>query len=224
RTVFRDMAVLFAASAAVWIVLLERAVTPLTGAILMGAWLGYIALVLFTEIGRPQQTFAIDLRNGNAARNPGVSALLLAVGAVCLFFGARFTTVFAVVSARTIHAPQAAFAATIVALGTALPALVATVASAQRGHSFAASTQVLASTIFNLLLLFGVVALMAPEPAATTFARFDIPVLMVGIALVAGFMLSGWRLTRWHGVLLLFGYLGYMVLTGLRCGAFSHGG
>ncbi len=222
RTVFRDMVVQFAVSLVFLIVLFDRAVTPLIGALLIAAWLCYLVLAVVTELGRPQQTFAIDMRSGGKSLNPALNFLLLALGVALLFFGARFTTDFAVVAARALHVPQASFAATVVAFGTALPLLGAVVASAQRGHSYAASTKVLATTIFTLLTVLGVVALTGPLAVAATLPHFEAPLLSVCTVLVAMLMLAGWRLTRWQGALLLLGYIGYMVSVGMRSGLF-HG-
>lgn len=220
RTVFRDMAALFVVSLVFLAVLFDRTVTPLIGALLIAAWLGYLLLAVVTELGRPQQTFAVDTRNGGTSRNPALSLFLLGVGVALLFFGARFTTDFAVVAARALHVPKVSFAATVVAFGTALPLLGAIVASAQRGHSYAASTRVLATMIFTLLTVLGVVALTGPLSVAATLPRFEAPLLAVCTALVAMLMLAGWRLTRWQGALLLLGYVGYVVSVGMRSGLF----
>jgi cation:H+ antiporter len=223
RTVFRDAAVLIIASLVVLALLLGGFAVPVAGAVLIALWVVYLAITYVTEQGRPQQTFAADLPPSTKSYSASVSLFLIAIGVGCLFFGAFFAVDFSVLAARMLHVGQAAIALTVVAIGTALPELGATMSSARRGHSYAASSQLLASSIFNLLLVFGIAICVRPMSVSPELAKIYAPVL-AGCALLVGvFMLSGWRLTRGHGVILLGLYFGYIAAIAFRSGAFLHG-
>lgn len=143
---------------------------------------------------------------------------LLILGVVCIFFGGRFAVDFAVVAAHNFHIPVAAVALTAVAFGTSLPELFATTGSALRGHSNSASGQLIASGVFNILLVMGVVALVHPVAVAPILAQRDGPIMVASLLLLLAMMLMGWRLTRVQGAVLLVGYAAYVASVALRSG------
>jgi len=220
RVVFRDQGVLIAASAALVFMGLGGFIARPLGAFLLVGWVGYLVLVSITDWGRPAQLLASEPagRNGNGDYSVALSTFLLAVGVVCLFFGARLAIDFALLIARDFHLPQAAVALTLVALGTSLPELVSTIASAVRGHPALVSGRLVASSVFNILLVLGIAAVMHPLSVAPTLAQFDAPVMAASAIALALLMMFGWRVTRVQGFLLLIGYAAYVVSVGLRNG------
>jgi cation:H+ antiporter len=223
RTVFRDAVALIIASLVFLVLLFGGFAVPIAGAVLIALWVIYLVIAYVTELGRPQQTFATDLPLSIKTYSASASLFLIVIGVGCLFFGAFFAVDFSVLAARMLHVGQVAIALTVVAIGTALPELGATMASARRGHAYAASSQLLASSIFNLLLVFGIAICARPMSVAPELAKIYAPVL-AGCAIMVGvFMLSGWRLTRVHGVILLGLYFGYIAAIAVRSGAFLHG-
>jgi cation:H+ antiporter len=179
-------------------------------------WVGYLVLVSLTDWGRPSQLLSDEARNGEMGAALGL--FVLAVGVVCLFFGARLSIDFAMLIARNFHLPQLAVALTLLAIGTSLPELVSTIVSAARGHPTLASGRLIASSVFNILLVLGIAAVMRPMTAAPTLAQFDAPIMAACAVVIPLLMLFGWRLTRSQGLLLLLGYAGYIVSVGLRSG------
>ncbi len=102
---------------------------------------------------------------------------------------------------------------TIVAIGTSLPELAASVASALKGHHDIAIGNVIGSNIFNLLAVMpipGILAVTAVEPMA--LYRDYIVMAGVTFALLLFFIICYRRgtLGRIPGIILTAGYLGYM--------------
>ena len=102
---------------------------------------------------------------------------------------------------------------TIVAIGTSLPELAASVASALKGHHDIAIGNVIGSNIFNLLAVMpipGILAVTAVEP----MALYRDYIVMAGatFALLLFFVICYRRgtLGRIPGIILTAGYLGYM--------------
>jgi len=215
RVVFRDSGVLIAASVALVFVALGGFIARPFGAVLLAVWVGYLVLVSVTDWGRQQ---LLNGENEAGDANAALGLFLLAIGIVCLYFGAHIAIDFSLLMARNDHLPQSAVALTFLALGTSLPELVSTVSSASRSNSALTSGRIVASSIFNILLVLGVAAVMRPLSAAPTLAQFDAPVMAGCAILLAVLMLFGWRLTRGQGVLLLLAYAGYIVSIGLRNG------
>lgn len=97
---------------------------------------------------------------------------------------------------------------TIVALGTSLPELVTSVTAAKRGEPDLAIGNIVGSNIFNLLFVAGVSALIHPVAFAEGF-RFDCAVSAAAALLLLVFCAGHKRLKRWHGVVMLLGYVLY---------------
>lgn len=101
---------------------------------------------------------------------------------------------------------------TIFALGTSLPELVTAIAAARRGANDLVVGNVLGSNIFNSLLVVGTSA--AVGPGLLEERRIVEMIIMLLIAVAAGaFTMTGNRLTRTEGGLLLLAYAGFIATT-----------
>jgi cation:H+ antiporter len=71
---------------------------------------------------------------------------------------------------------------------------------------------IVGSNIFNILGILGVTAAITPLDIPSRIAGIDIW-LMLGVTLVAVvFSITGWRVSRWEGLLLVCGYVAYMAI------------
>lgn len=86
---------------------------------------------------------------------------------------------------------------TIVAIGTSLPELAASVMSALKNEHDLAIGNVVGSNLWNLLAVLGVPGLLAPGPVPSEALTRDLPVMLV---LTLALFLMG-RTTRAHGVI-----------------------
>ena len=77
-----------------------------------------------------------------------------------------------------------------VAIGTALPEVAAAIAAARRGHGDMVLGHVLGSSVVNLLLVVGAMALLQPLALPASFVRLELPALLA-FALVLYPMLRG---------------------------------
>jgi len=104
---------------------------------------------------------------------------------------------------------------TIVAIGTSLPELVASIASVLKNESELAIGNVVGSNMFNILAVLAMPALFAPGKFDGQILTRDVPVMFAfTIALFAvayGFRREG-RITRLEGGLLVLGFVGYLTL------------
>jgi cation:H+ antiporter len=104
---------------------------------------------------------------------------------------------------------------TIVAIGTSLPELAASVASALKGHHDIAIGNIIGSNIFNLLAVLPIPGLIAPLAIdSIVMARDYMVMLGLTIALITVIILSFRRgaIPRFTGVILLISYTAYMAL------------
>ncbi len=101
---------------------------------------------------------------------------------------------------------------TVVALGTSLPELATTAVAAYRRQADVAFGNIIGSNIFNILGILGVTALVEPLRVDPAIARFDAWVMLAVAALGVTFALTGWRISRREGLVLLLAYAGYLLV------------
>jgi cation:H+ antiporter len=143
------------------------------------------------------------------------AVLFLLLGLGLLMIGARLLVDSATTIARDLGVSEAVIGLTIVAIGTSLPELAASVAAALRGQRELALGNVVGSNIFNILAILGITALIVPIPVDPRFLTTDVPVmLVVTLALLALVVLRG-QISRLAGVAMLSGYAAYLVAMGL---------
>ncbi len=96
---------------------------------------------------------------------------------------------------------------TLVAIGTSLPELVTAITAARRNEADLVIGNLLGSNMFNSLAIGGMIALLAPGPIDDQTLTRTGAILMVVAAVGAWIlMITGTRVKRWEGVLLLVFY------------------
>lgn len=142
----------------------------------------------------------------------GPALVMVALGVTLLGFGASATVDGAVSLARLAGISERVIGLTIVAVGTSLPEIVASLVSTFRGRADIAIGNVIGSNLFNILGILGLSSLIHPLSVNPSISGNDM-VWMLGLTVVVGPMLySGRRLARWEGGILLLAYFAY---TGL---------
>lgn len=137
----------------------------------------------------------------------------LVAGLFLLVASSRLLVWGAVEIAQMLGVSDLIIGLTIVALGTSLPELAATVVAARKGEHDIAIGNVVGSNMFNLLAVIGIAGVIAPMPNIPPEAMYrDWPMVFgLTIALFVfayGFRGQG-RINRWEGLALLTAYLVY---------------
>ena len=105
---------------------------------------------------------------------------------------------------------------TLMAFGTSLPELAASVAAALKGESEMSVGNVLGSNVFNLGLVLGSAFLIRPSEIPVAIIRQDIPLLAVAtLALGLGVMRNG-KISRVEGFGLLVAVTAYLAFVVVR--------
>ncbi len=155
-----------------------------------------------------------------AAEIPDAMPLRLAltwllVGLVVLLVSARILVWGAVEIATLLGVSDLVIGLTVVAIGTSLPELAASVMSALKHEHDIAIGNIIGSNMYNLLAVLGVPALISPAVLPEEVLMRDYPVMIVltiGLFAAAyGFRGAG-RINRVEGGLLLASFCGYQVL------------
>jgi cation:H+ antiporter len=137
---------------------------------------------------------------------------LVVAGLVLLVLGSNWLVEAAVRTARLLGLSELVIGLTIVAAGTSLPEVAASVLAALKGERDIAVGNVVGSNLFNILAVLGLSALVAPAglSVAPSLLAFDLPV-MIAVALAClPIFLSDYRIERWEGGLFLAYYVFYV--------------
>jgi cation:H+ antiporter len=128
-----------------------------------------------------------------------------------LVLGAGWLVEGSVLTARALGVSDAVIGLTIVAAGTSLPEVAASVVATLRGERDMAIGNVVGSNIANLLAILGISSLVTPGglSVAQSLLRVDIPV-MIAVAIVClPVFYTGYLIRRWEGSVFLAAYIGY---------------
>ena len=135
---------------------------------------------------------------------------LTALGLALLIGGAEVTVGAAVSLARALGVSEELIGLTLIAVGTSLPELVASVAATVRGHAELAIGNVVGSNVFNLLLVLGITSIIRPIPVPPGGHLDLLVVAALSLVLFAVSVSHRREIVRTEAYVLLAAYLGYL--------------
>jgi cation:H+ antiporter len=211
----RDGSVMIAATVAFAVVAWVGLFTREIGFAFFAALIGYLVFTWLTE--RKTQTPSAQMHEGEAhvvGSQPGLwLSLGMAIGGLALIVGGADLLVSGAIDlARKFGLSETVIGLTIVAVGTSLPELTASMASALKGRSDVAIGNIIGSNIFNILGILGITAIVVPVAVPPDFAWRDMGAMGLSAGLLILFAFTGGRIQRWEGAVLLAGYIAYLTL------------
>ncbi len=146
-----------------------------------------------------------------------VSVAFFVAGLAMLVGGAHLIVESAVSLARGAGISERVIGLTVVAVGTSLPELAASVAAAIKRNVDIAIGNVVGSNIFNIFFILGVSAVIAPVTLAPG-AMADLIVSIIASLLLFLFIFTGKGrgIERWEGVVLVTVYAAYVSLLVMK--------
>ena len=219
RTVGREGAILTAATALFGWLCWNGEISRLEGGVLLAGLAAYTALA-FLVPPRAASGQGEQAGDGIAATTGGgggatlLNVIAIAASLAALAGGSKLFVDGAVGLSLLFGVPEAVIGLTVVAVGTAAPEIVTAAAAAWNRHTDLAIGNVIGSSIFNLLGIAGVTALVAPVGVGAQFIETDIGILLAASAGVVATALVLGRLGRRAGALLLVAYAAYILQLG----------
>jgi cation:H+ antiporter len=161
---------------------------------------------------RKQAQDALEDEFGDiGTKPPWLLAVFLLIGLVGLPLGANLTIFGATQIARDWGVSETAIGLTVVAIGTSLPELVASVMAAFHRQSAVAIGNVIGSNIFNLLAIMGTTAAVFPLPVPPDLFVPDMWIMVLTSLCVLPFIFLSRSITRPVGIIMVLLYVGYVV-------------
>lgn len=187
-----------------------RTVTRIEGIILFVIFVAYIAYLIRNAIKNREKS-----NNNEKPMSPVKSVLFILIGLAAIVGGGQLVVESAKVIAKTFGMSETLIGVTIVAIGTSLPELVTSIVAAYKGQSEIAIGNVVGSNIFNITFILGMSSSFTPI-AVVNEALIDNIVMMAVNAIGFVFCLTGKRLNRVEGAVMIGIYVLYTVFLLLR--------
>ena len=182
----------------------DGTISRVDGLILVVLFAAYIGYMIWEAVHSNEEGEEIkDMK--------GWQLILCTVGGLALVvLGADVAVDAATELARIFGMSERFIGLTIVALGTSLPELCTSVVAARKGNADIAIGNIVGSNIFNILFVVGLSSLIIDVPFAANF-RIDMLVAIAAAAFIGLAAIPNKKLVRWHGAVMLLGYVGYFV-------------
>ena len=214
ETLRREFPMMMAVMLFALVLMLDGELVRLDGAFfLLGLAVVMYWLVAVGMASQPDDALAAEF-TAEIPRDPSTikASGWLALSLVVLLVSSQMLVSGAVDIARALGVSDLVIGLTLVAVGTSLPELAATVASAVKREHDIAIGNIIGSTMFNLLAVLGIAAAIQPGAFAPDVLTRDYPV-MIGLAIILFAMAYGFRgpgrINRVEGAVLLAIFAGY---------------
>ncbi|MBA6389795.1 calcium/sodium antiporter [Colwellia sp. BRX10-3] len=191
------------------------------GMILLIGFVLYISTLLFVTLKRAKENPIDDkmvleaeqeVPDGVSTKN---SILWLVVGIILLPLSASYLVDSSVFIAKAFGISDLVIGLTVIAIGTSLPELAASIMSIIKKEDDLALGNIIGSNIFNILAVLSLAGLISPGDIDNAAAVRDAPFMLATTFLlfILCFSRGGkFRITRAKGLLLLAVFIGYQVL------------
>lgn len=213
-----EVPIMIAASVLLLALALDGRISAIEGVLLAGLLAAYL---VFTIVQSRREVAARSSPDDAAVVEQTHWALPLfsiVIGLALLVVGGNWLVGAATYIARAFGVSDLVIALTIVAAGTSMPEVVTSILAALKGERDIAVGNVVGSSIFNILGVLGISAMVTPGglAAAAALVNFDLPV-MIAVALAClPIFFTGLVIARWEGALFLGYYAAYTAYLLLR--------
>lgn len=179
--------------------------------ILLILFCGFICYTIY--MGKKESNKDVQEEKEDRGKNKILKdVILIIIGILGLKIGGDLTVNNAVNVANYFNISEKIISLTILAIGTSLPELVTSIMAAIKGNSDIAIGNIIGSNIFNILLIIGVSAIIAPIMYNITY-NYDFIILLISSIILAlfPFIPPKNEMSRANGIIYLLMYATYMV-------------
>lgn len=188
------------------------------GCILLALTVAYLIYVVRSAKAKDSEEATKQFTEGTeelARKTTKAAVLFILLGAALLALGADVLVGASVEMAMRMGASELFVGLTIVAIGTSLPELAASLAAVRAGHGDMCAGNIVGSNLFNILLIGGGVSATVGMDVRNELLLVEFPSLILLSGLLLWFFKSGHIVSRREGVALLCIYFGILSLSAL---------
>ena len=221
RSVKRDAGMMIVTAALLVILSQTGSITRLEGGLMVAVLIAFLT-ISYRRDQKNQREAEIHEKEmeevGEVPRKPLVIVALTVLGIAGLVGGAHLLVEGAVGIATALGVPSSVIGLTLVALGTSLPELAATIVAALRNHTDVAIANIMGSCVFNVLSILGITSIVRPLVFSPDIQRIDVWVMLAASVAVTVLLARRCAIGRAGGMVLTAAYVAYIASMADRLG------
>ncbi len=215
QVIRQEMPIMVGIALLVIVVTLDGVIGLTDALLLTGLLVAYTVFLVVQSRAQGATTGDSGDRSSSAGGRLWLQALMVLGGLGLLVAGSELMVNASVFFARQLGVTEVVIGLTIVAIGTSLPEVAASVTAALKGERDIAVGNVVGSCVFNMLGVLGLGGLAAafsPDlsglPVPKSVLNFDLWVMLAALAACLPIFVTG-RVARWQGWLFMLHYVAY---------------
>ena len=220
KIIQKEIPLLLGMSVLTYLLLLDREVSRTDAAILLCCLGGVVGWSVRSSLRNPvdylQPQVEAELIQHSMSLKKSIFWLIF--GLLLLIASSKILVDGAVTVAKFMGISDLVIGLTIVALGTSLPELAASVAAARKNEHDLALGNIIGSCLFNLLAVVGIAGVVAPITVDEAIIWRDWPVMFATMVLLFFMAYGGLgkgKISRVEGLILLILYIAYNIYLGV---------
>jgi cation:H+ antiporter len=218
RMIRREVPILIGVTAIFGFFALGGGLGRTEGILLLSLTVIYLSYVVRSAKNKESSDSSQEFAEGAeilARKSTKFALLYVLIGSVLLALGADLMVGASVEVAMRMGASELFVGLTIVAIGTSLPELAASIAAVRAGHGDMCAGNIVGSNLFNILLIGGGVSAITGIEVRDQLLLVEFPAMILLSGLLLWFFKSGHIVSRREGVALLFIYFTILCISGL---------
>lgn len=182
----------------------------------LGRWAGVMLLLIYAWFMYRsfKDNDSVEEEASEVKERPMWLAVVMVVGGLlALIFGGRMFVNSATAIAAGLGVSEAVISITVLAIGTSLPELAASIAAARQGRTQMALGNVVGSNIANIALILGLCATTSPlSPSGITAVDYVAMIAAVLLLMLSAFTFRRKMIDRADGAVMVLAYVAYIVI------------
>jgi len=217
-TIRHEIPMLISTAGITWFLCRDTRLSRSEGALLLFLLIAFLFYCLINaKKHKTEFPEIMTTADSSVLKSSWLDFIYILLGFAGLLGGSKLFILGAITTAHLFGVSEFLIGLSIVAVGTSLPELVASIIAVLRDKTDLAVGNVLGSNLFNLLLILGSVSMIKPIAIPQIALSFDFPVVLGLSLLLFPLALTQKKISRLEGILLLaiyFGYIWFIVARG----------
>lgn len=200
-----------------WLLIRDGSITRMDGILLIVALIVLLSWMTYAATRQRDKTFENEVKSSaeEGALTCKQALFWTLIGLVLLIISSQILVIGATDIAKFFGISDLVIGLTIVAIGTSLPELAASVSSARKGEVNLAVGNIIGSNLFNNLGVMGLAAILAPFSTPAEVLARDLPIMLILTVLIVVFTFTPPKrnmISRWEAIVLLSIFAAYQLL------------
>ncbi|HIP81394.1 MAG TPA: calcium/sodium antiporter [Leucothrix mucor] len=217
RLLMKEFPLIIASGVLAWVLMADGFFSRIDGAILLFALavtIGWMILSAKKEAKSHDSLIEESLEELPEKQDTKSALIWTLIGLVLLLISSNLLVWGASNVAIQLGVSKLIIGLTIVAIGTSLPELAATISSARKGETDLAVGNIVGSNLFNTMAVLALPGLIHPAAVPEGVLSRDVPIMIVLSVLLLIFSIgcfkgSKFTINRWKGAILLLCFIAY---------------